>query len=267
MVQSSLKQLVRNTPTLASTLSQDEIHVWGGSIADLLEDVDHWSSLLTETEMKRGNRQFKKNDRTRFISRRVLLRLALARYLDVSPGELSFAQGEFGKPRLDAFRHRSDIRFNLSHSDEMLLFAISRGREVGVDVERVRSLKDMDQLAESVFSDDEKSQFEKVPQADRQQTFFEHWVCKEAVLKALGSGLSISPEKISISIFDGQVSVHSTQELGADPSDIVVELIAPRIGCVGAVASFRATKDLPSFELSDLLSERKPIGIVPRTPK
>lgn len=119
------------------------------------------------------------------------LRRVLSRYLDRAPEEVRLANGEHGKPRLAEESDR--LAFNLSHSGEIALVAVSRGREVGVDVERVRPERDLVALAERALAPEAAAAVREAAEPERARLFYELWTRHEARLKCLGIGLAARP--------------------------------------------------------------------------
>jgi len=179
-----------------------EVHVWRVSLdAFAQRDAPHLSRL-SEHELQRASRFRFEADRRRFIYSHAALRGILAIYLDASPATLLFAEGAHGKPfLLDPSRGRS-LRFSLSHSGDLALVAVSREREVGVDLERVRPGKDFVGVADRFFSPAERDALARVAPDDRQRAFLAAWVLKEAYLKACGEGLLRRLDAFDVTIGD-----------------------------------------------------------------
>ena len=117
------------------------------------------------------------------------MRAILAAYTNAPAGELRFKLYAKDKPALEPL---SDIRFNISHSGDMALLGIALGREVGVDIEAIRTNVEIENLAERFFSPHERETIRSLPEQDKVAAFFRCWSCKEAFLKAQGVGLSRS---------------------------------------------------------------------------
>jgi 4'-phosphopantetheinyl transferase len=163
------------------------IDVWRVEL-DQVEFGDEQLSALSAAERRRANQLYFERDRRWFVRRRFALRVILADYLDLRPSEVSLGAGPTGKPFVTT--DRADLRFSCSHSSGLTLFAIGVGADVGVDVERVRSLPELDDLARLQFAEDEWRELGRMPESPRQRQFFRLWTAKEAVLKATGDGLS-----------------------------------------------------------------------------
>ncbi len=142
-------------------------------------------------------------DRQHFIVCRGLLRVLLSRYLKLAPQQLRFSYGRWGKPALAGHEPDSHLCFNLSHSQGAALYAVTRDRAVGVDLEQMRPLPDIEQLAKRFFSQREFAVIDSLPPAQKQVAFFKGWTRKEAYLKATGEGLS-ELERVEVSVAPGE---------------------------------------------------------------
>jgi 4'-phosphopantetheinyl transferase len=125
-------------------------------------------------------------DRRRFVAARGLLPVLLARYLGAAPAAVAIRRDPGGKPRLD---EPADLRFTVSHSDDLALYAVAWRREVGIDVERIQPALDWARLADRFFSAPERAALAAAG-AHAATTFTRIWVGKEAYLKATGMGLA-----------------------------------------------------------------------------
>ena len=113
----------------------------------------------------------------------------LSQYLGKEPVELKFDYSSRGKPALTKHAGEKMLHFNLAHSDELMLLAVTRVCAVGIDVERLRPLADAEDIAERFFSARESMQLKTLPKASKLAAFFKLWTRKEAWLKATGAGL------------------------------------------------------------------------------
>jgi 4'-phosphopantetheinyl transferase len=150
-------------------------------------------SILADEERVRALRFVRPRDRRRFAVCRGSLRMILGRLLN-RPGEsLAFRSGPGGKPELapNSDREgRSPLRFNITHSDELALIAVSWERELGVDLERIRNISESARIVESYFTPAELAQFTALDPSQRDEAFLRGWTRKEAILKAKGVGLA-----------------------------------------------------------------------------
>ena len=123
------------------SLLDNEVHVWRASLGLPAELIQQWSQLLSADEWQRAERFHFERDRSRFIAGRSILRTILSRYLPLAPGQIEFCYGPHGKPALSGACGDQSLCFNLSHSADMALYAVTRDRQIGVDIEQVRPVK------------------------------------------------------------------------------------------------------------------------------
>jgi 4'-phosphopantetheinyl transferase len=159
------------------------------------------------------------------------LRSILSSYLNSPAQELEFASGPYGKPKLSAFYSKKKIAFNLSHSHEAALIAVTEAREIGADVEWVRKDFAFGEVAERFFTRREVAALHSLPHNFQREAFYKCWTSKEALLKAKGTGLSGELDEVEI-IFSPEEGVRVN---GAIPNWTLVEL-NPCDGYVGALA-------------------------------
>lgn len=162
------------------------------------ESVKTLASTLTADETGRAARFRFPADRNRYIAAHGALRDILARYLNREPGQVRFSANQYGKPTLPG----CPLEFNLSHSGDFALVAVTRGRKVGVDVERFRPDVDFERLASRFFSSREAAELTAFPAAQRLAAFFRCWTRKEAYIKAQGLGLSLPLKDFDVSLGD-----------------------------------------------------------------
>jgi 4'-phosphopantetheinyl transferase len=177
----------------AQNLTAPDTQVWR---FDLDQPGDE--SLLSEVEKARAARFIKSVIRRRFISSRTQLRQVLGTALSVAPHEVVLKISDYGKPHLDPAIHPIDLRFNLSHSENVGLLAVTTGHEVGVDVEQIRPEIATGDLARRYFSSAEVAALESLPECRRVARFFDYWSAKEAYIKARGQGLHIPLDEFDV---------------------------------------------------------------------
>ncbi len=166
-------------------------------------DVNDLRSCLSEQERRRSERFASERDGRRFIVARARLRQLLGSRLGISASSVGFSYGPHGKPQLSRQFADANLRFNLSHSDEIAIYGFSIGRELGVDVEALRPLPDAEDIAARFFSHAEYQAFRRLAAMDRTLGFFNCWTRKEAVVKALGAGLHYSLRDFDVSLAPG----------------------------------------------------------------
>jgi len=214
----------RSTP-----IPDDQIDVW---FADLDAASGLNGDLLSHDEWGRADKLRVVLDRQRFIASRGILRTLLGRYLALAPRELSFTYGTNGKPALS----ESGLHFNLSHSRGRGMFAFSSVSPLGVDLELVRTLSDLPQVGATIFSPAEANVFEAIPPQYRPTAFFKCWTRKEALIKALGTGLSYPLDQFSVS-FDEPARLLPTGGAGTELSRWRLYHLDPEPGYFAAIAT------------------------------
>lgn len=146
--------------------------------------------MLSERELKKANKYYHEVDRVAFIIRRGALKTIAGHYLGIAPQVLKFKTGSFGKPYITERQNQDDLQFNISVSNNLILLAFTRGGNLGVDVEYVHPIDSIDSIARHFFSPSEKVRLLSQNPVDKVQSFYRIWTLKEALLKALGIGLS-----------------------------------------------------------------------------
>ncbi len=160
------------------------VHIWHARFDWLTDKYNTFEATLAADERLRAARYIAQQMRDRFVLARGMLRAVLASYLNAIPDALRLAYGMKGKPFLPG----SDIRFNLSHADGLIVLAITRGVEIGVDVENVRPIPEMKTMVRDNFSLSEQAALWSLPAVEQSDAFFRIWTRKEAYVKALGDG-------------------------------------------------------------------------------
>jgi 4'-phosphopantetheinyl transferase len=194
------------------------------------------TELLDDAERDRANRFVFKRDRFRYIVGRARLRQALSARLGVRPVAVELVYGKRGKPMLASRYASSDLRFNLSHSEDMAIYAFSVGREIGIDVEAVRTVPDADAIAARYFSPREYRAYLNLNLRDKAQGFFNCWTRKEAFIKALGDGFYHPLDRFDVSLAPGEpAKILRVEEASGDHCGWRIENLSPAPGFVAAV--------------------------------
>jgi 4'-phosphopantetheinyl transferase len=184
----------------------DEIHVWHAALDREDHAVCQLELTLSLEEKARADRFHFANDRKRFLVARGLLRELLGGYLRQAPASLEFSYGQHGKPSLSGGNLMCGLCFNLSHSSNLVVYAIARERNLGIDVEHIRPDSAGDDIAQRYFSAREVSDLRTLPPETRVEGFFNCWTRKEAYLKATGLGLQIALDSFAVSLLPSQTA-------------------------------------------------------------
>jgi len=206
------------------TLDKNQVDVWCVSILDFSPASVRWmESTLSAEEDRRAARFHFNIDRHRFILSHGALRDILARYLYRSPEDVQFQIGEHGKPMISS---ETGLDFNLSHSGDFALVAVTSGRKVGVDVEKHRQDMEYEKIAQRYFSEREKSELQKLPTDQKMNGFFNCWTRKEAYIKAQGLGLLLPLDDFDVSLSPNQPAVlYATRPDSLEASNWTLETI------------------------------------------
>ena len=183
-----------------SDLQRSEIHLWFADLNSLdryaiSSEVAHW---LRGEEKNRYNRYQSQRQREHFLFGRVLLKTILSKYIGCAPADLKFDIDTRGKPFVSSDNTLS-LTFNLSHSGNRVVFAVSKNQDLGVDLEIIKKERAILKIAERYFSTAETRELRNLPKASQVKRFYELWTLKESVLKACGYGLSRGLSKIEFS--------------------------------------------------------------------
>lgn len=191
-------------PVRNMELTHDTVHVWRTATEVSPARLDPLREVLAPDERARAARFLYEDDRRRYTVARGVLRTLLGRYLGVEPASLEFRYGAHGKPALAETPGSRDVRFNVSHSHGLALHAFAVGREVGVDVERIRPNTDVIGVARHSFSPAEAEALTNLPAGQRREAFFNCWTRKEAFIKAHGEGIALGLSRFDVTLRPGE---------------------------------------------------------------
>ncbi|MBW4493510.1 MAG: 4'-phosphopantetheinyl transferase superfamily protein [Oscillatoria princeps RMCB-10] len=223
-------------PPASLTLSLDEVHIWRASLDLPAELLAQLRATLSADEQRRADRFYFERDRHRFTAGRGILRNILSRYSGIEPALLEFGYSPRGKPALRSDSAGGNLNFNLSHSGGIALYAVTRHRLLGIDLEMLRPMPDAEKIAERFFSPLESAVLRNLPATDKQEAFFLCWTRKEAYLKAVGEGLT-GLDDVEVSLTPGEpAKVLSISGGVQDASRWSLQHLTPAPDCVGAVA-------------------------------
>jgi len=186
--------------TIAAAIDASDVHIWSRSLDAAPEEVAAHASILSPDERARANRFRFDDDRRRFVIGRSVLRQILGDYLCLPADRLTFSYDDYGKPRLERAAGGPPLFFNASHSHDLALYAIAPVDGVGIDVERVRAMTDVESIARRFFAPREQSALAALQGDAKTEAFFRCWTRKEAILKAVGAGFSLPLNSVDVPI-------------------------------------------------------------------
>ena len=186
-----------SSKSLSPSLVSDEVQIWCARPADLDPLAPELFATLSDDERDRAGSFRRPQDGEAFALRRGVLRIILGRQLGIAPDRIAFRYGPFGKPSLDPDLDWMGLAFNQANTDGLLVYAITAGRAVGIDVERVKPLANVDALASQFLSRQDASTIASLPPSSRRLTFYQAWTRQEAALKASGDGLTQAPLRLA----------------------------------------------------------------------
>jgi len=212
-----------------------EVHVWPVELRAPHDVIDQARSLLSEAEKERAAHLRTPQDRDEFVLSRSILRTLLSHFLNERPECLEITYSEHGKPQLAD--QSSRIRFNLCHSGRIAAYAVSMDCEVGIDVEQIRPVPEMEEIAKRFFSPAERHELGNITKVQKTTAFFSCWVRKEAYVKALGGGLSIPLSSFQVSTMpDSTKPLVSVRADAGEAGKWTVQDFSPAPGYLGAIA-------------------------------
>jgi 4'-phosphopantetheinyl transferase len=232
-------------------LGTTDVHVWAAHL-DLPSDArQRLAALLSKDEQERAARFRLETHRNRFIAGRGILRSLLAKYLLCAPSLLRFAYSPQGKPSLAEQFAESGLSFNLAHSSEIALIAMSRLGPIGVDVEHIRPIEDADELVQRFFSARENALFQALPASQKDIAFYNLWTRKEAWLKGTGEGIAHSLSRVEVTFLPGEpAKLLTVPDNSQSREGWVLHELLPAAGFVGALAISRSRSSICTFRFN-----------------
>jgi 4'-phosphopantetheinyl transferase len=234
----------------SSRFAESGIHIWtvptgtapgAGAVT--------FEAVLAPDEKERAARFRFNHLRDSFITARGTLRYLLGYYLGVHPASIQFCYGPKGKPALSG---GACIEFNLAHSGDMAVFAFTADCQIGVDLEQIRAITDMEDLANRYFCPEEAADLISLSPPDREHAFFCCWTRKEAYIKAIGEGLSTPLDQFRVTLLPHEPArvVHIGEDRGAAQAWTIEDLfLAP--GYASALAYRDKTRPVSLFRIAD----------------
>jgi 4'-phosphopantetheinyl transferase len=242
-----------------------DVHIWRVRLDLRGSAFDRLDSVLSEHERDRARRFRFEHLQQQFTIAHGAVRVLLGRYLSAAPDRLRFGEGSHGKPELS--EPSTAIRFNLSHSNDLAVLAVAGDRDVGVDIEAMRPVPEMDEIAERYFSHQEAIDLMQTAGDARERNFFRIWTRKEAFIKAIGEGLSCPLDSFAVSFASDDAArlLHLRGDAAAGRS-WQLHAFEPAPGFAGAVA-YRGErlglKLFPSLDCDELMTASTAGSVLP----
>lgn len=227
------------SPAFPLKLKDNDVHIWRLKLEQPDSRVREYASTLSEKERIRAAGFLFERHRKRFIVGRAVLRTILASYLNTGPGQVQFCYGPHGKPYLAEKSCKAIVQFNLAHSNELVLYAFTVKQRIGVDLEYIHQIPDVEKMVARFFPEGEN---ELPPNSQKVSAFFNRWTRTEAYAKAVGTGLAQS--------FDG-FDASLTREEPACPSSWFITSFIPALDYAASLVVERHDCVLHYFEFID----------------
>ncbi len=185
-------------------MERNQIVVWFGAVDRSQHEASPFESVLSVEEAERAGRFRSARDRQRYIVAHGMLRSLLAGYMDCEPRQVAIRSGANGKPYIVERDGECPLQFSMSHSGVYATFAFGRCKKIGVDIEQIKAIAEMQGIIAEHFTPREKEMLLSRPEEHRLEMFYRFWTRKEAVLKAQGEGM-LRP-LVSVDVASGEGS-------------------------------------------------------------
>lgn len=235
-------EILFDPPPRNLELVNGDTHVFCASLDQPLARLERFAETLSAHERARAARFVFKQDRNRFLAGRGQLREILSWLLRTGPAQLTFAYGDHGKPQLAAPVAGRFLYFNLAHADALAVYAVSARHEVGIDLERIRPIREAEEIGARFFSERENAERRSLPAGQQMEAFFKCWTGKEALLKATGTGLDGPIGQAEVLLNSGKsMGLSGSTHAAAGFSDFFLHPLTPARGYTSTLATKHAS--------------------------
>ena len=241
---------------------QGVFDIWLCRADTVQQRLDYFSSLLSAEELARAQRFKFEIHRNRFIISHGFKRSVLAKYLSIEPARIQYQRGDKGKPSLvEADYDRQALTFNLSHTQDITLLAVTSDIEVGIDIEYMDRKTDWSAICQRFFTVAEQQALFSLTKEKQKSAFFQLWTRKEAYMKVLGSGLSLSPTAFTLTVPPqppALIQHHSTKVQASKQVEFIdIELPDTLTNYCAALAAESSIREYHCYQYaSTLVSDR-----------
>ncbi|WOD43237.1 4'-phosphopantetheinyl transferase family protein [Hwangdonia lutea] len=225
------------------------IHIWVININDVIHKIDNLKHVINKAEKEKASNFHFKKDQNKYIMSRGALRVLSACYLNRNAKEIEFEYGEYGKPE---YNFDSDLKFNISHSGDLIVLSFVKEFDIGVDIEKVKADFDIFEIAANFFSDLEIKTLKKVPKDKQVEYFYRCWTRKESFIKAKAMGLSFPLDSFSVCInSDKKTAVLETKWDINEKDTWSLFTFSPQPNYIGAVSIQGNINAIEYFNFND----------------
>ncbi|MFO1499663.1 MAG: 4'-phosphopantetheinyl transferase superfamily protein [Verrucomicrobiota bacterium] len=193
-------------------------------------------SLLNDPERERAERFRLDQPRRNFVGTRAALRLLVAERLGIQPSEVRLAYSDKGKPSLAADLALPSLHFNVSHSGDVALIALSVGQLAGADVEQVRPGRDFADIVRLYCAPGEHAALQRADPSEQLAIFYRLWTRKEAVLKGAGQGITSGLKEPDVSTGGHAAAADAPFTVKLGETIWLLHDLTPQEGYTGALA-------------------------------
>ncbi len=201
------------------TLGKNKVHVWRADLRLPQSEIERLLPILSEDEHRRATSFRTSNHKDRFITARGTLRRILSLYLRIQPERILFTYGNHGKPKLSPEINKDRLQFNLSHSDDYAIYAVTADRKIGVDIEVVSPKRRHNRIPERFFHPQEISALRSLPKSQQLDAFYACWTRKEAYIKARELKLMSELNRFAVSLEPGKQATLIDVDQNPDNTD------------------------------------------------
>jgi 4'-phosphopantetheinyl transferase len=202
----TLRRWQADSPVASLLLEAETIAVWQVDLDERTHPISHYAESLAPNERARCTALHGELLQRRFMVRRGILRALLSAYTHIQASDIEYGYGERGKPMLTA---TPSLHFNVSDAEHMALYAFTRLGALGIDIEAVIPIPDMASVARDWFSPAEQAALFALPAAEQTVAFYRCWTRKEALVKAVGTGITFPLARFSVSLTQQPTILHA----------------------------------------------------------
>ncbi|KAI9133819.1 4'-phosphopantetheinyl transferase superfamily protein [Acaryochloris sp. CCMEE 5410] len=232
-------------------IAPQTLHIWRLPLRS--EGTNHWWDLLSRDEQQRAQRFVRSQDQDKYVQVRGTLRCLLGQYLHIPGQTLCFDYGDYGKPQLISSCNSLNLQFNVSHSHELAVIAVTQTTAVGIDIEQVNPQARYIDISQRFFATAEHETLLQQPVEEQCRTFFQLWTRKEACVKAMGGSIAHALDQINVAQGLHQASI--AIEMQEEPHELFLHNLFPDPNFAGAVATQAPLQHLHLWQWASISSD------------